>query len=346
MKHSLGIAAFAASTMALSAGMATAQDNTLVITSFGGSYEAAHRKCAIDAFEQQTGAKVQIVTVYSADALAQLRAQKAAPQIDVVMFSGGQEIVAAAEGLIAPIDEAQLSNAPDLYDFAKANLAKGEGPVYSVAAVGLLYNSEKAPRAPKEWKDLFDPQFGEHVVVTDISNVWGMLGLLMINQVEGGTLDNIQPGLDAVVKLLDGGASMVSKSPEIQQQFAQNDAWIAPFSSDYAYTLRAAGLPVKFVQPVDGTPASYITANLVANRPNQELALKLIDAQLSPEAQTCLAEELRYTPTNAKVELAPEVAADVAYGEDSVQTLIRFDPAKIEAHRSAWVEAWNKAISR
>ncbi len=346
MRSIFGTAILGASLVALVAGAANAQDKTLIINSFGGAYEAAHKKCVIEPFEKENGATVRIVTAYSADAFAQLRAQKDAPQFDVINFSGGQEIVGAAEGLLAPIDPAKLTNAGDLYDFAKAKLSSGEGPAYSIAAIGLVYDSEKSPKTPSSWKDLMDPAVGEHLVLTDISNGYGMLAFLMLNQVEGGSLDNIQPGLDAVAKLLEGGAVVVSKSPEIQQEFAQNEAWIAPYASDYAYTLRAAGLPAKFVQGAEGTPASYITTNLVANRPNQDLALKFIDMSISPAAQTCFAEALRYTPTNGKVTLPPEVAADVAYGADGVKSLIRFEPAKIEANRAAWVEAWNKTIAK
>lgn len=344
MKARLASALLAVS--ALVSGAALAQDKTLVINSFGGAYEEAHRKCVITPFEEQTGASVKITTAYSADAFAQLRAQKAAPQYDVIHFSGGQEIVGAAEGLLAPIDAAKLSNIGDLYDFAKASIAKGEGPAYSIAAIGLLYNSERAPKTPTSWKDLTDPAFSEHLVITDISNGYGMLGFLMLNQVLGGDLDDIQPGLDAVAKLLDAGAIVVSKSPEIQQEFAQNDAWLAAYASDYAFTLRKAGLPATFVQGAEGTPASFITVNLVANRPNQDLALQFIDMTISKSAQECFANALRYSPTNAKAELAPEVAADTAYGEAGVKGLIRFDPGTIEANRASWVEQWNKTIAR
>jgi putative spermidine/putrescine transport system substrate-binding protein len=344
MQVRLASVALAVST--LISGAALAQDKTLVINSFGGAYEEAHRSCVITPFEQETGASVKITTAYSADAFAQLRAQQAAPQYDVIHFSGGQEIVGAAEGLLAPIDAAKLANAGDLYDFAKANIAKGEGPAYSIAAIGLLYNSEAAPKAPTSWKDLTDPAFSEHLVLTDISNGYGMLGFLMLNQALGGDLGNIQPGLDAVAKLLEAGAIVVSTSPEIQQEFAQNDAWLAAYASDYAYTLRKAGLPAKFVQGSEGTPASFITANLVANRPNHDLALKFIDMTISKSAQECFANALRYSPTNAKAELAADVAADMAYGEAGVKGLIRFDPKTIEANRASWVERWNKTIAR
>lgn len=344
MKLTLGTAVLGIS--ALLGTTAFAQDNTLTINSFGGAYEEAHRACIISPFEAATGAKVNVVTAYSADAFAQLRAQKDAPQFDVIHFSGGQEIVGAAEGLLSPIDPASLTNAADLYDFAKANLAKGEGPAYSIAAIGLVYNTEAVATAPTKWTDLLNPEYSEHLVLTDISNGYGMLGFLMLNQVQGGDLTNIQPGLDAVGKLLDAGAIVVSTSPEIQQEFAQNDAWIAPYASDYAFTLRKAGLPSGFAQGEEGTPASFITANLVAGRPNTDLALKFIDMSISPDAQKCFAEALRYSPTNSKTELSPEVAADVAYGEAGVAGLLRFDPAAIEANRTAWVEAWNKAIAR
>lgn len=344
MKVISTIAVFGLAT--LMATTAFAAGETITINSFGGAYETAHRACVITPFEEATGAKVQVVTAYSADAFAQLRAQAEAPQFDVIHFSGGQEIVGAREGLLSPIDPASLSNAADLYDFAKANLAGGEGPAYSIAAIGLVYNSVTVPKEPASWSDLLDKAYADHIVLTDISNGYGMLGFLMLNKVKGGSLDNIQPGLDAVTELLDNGAIVVSTSPEIQQEFAQNDAWVAPYASDYAYTLRKAGLPAAFVQGKEGTPASFITTNLVAGRDNQELALKFIDMSISAKAQACFAEQLRYSPTNAKVVLDGEVAADVAYGEEAVAGLIRFDPTVIEAKRSEWVDAWNRTIAR
>ena len=318
----------------------------ITINSFGGAYEDAHRSCVIDPFTAETGAKVNIVTAYSADAFSQLRAQKDAPQYDVIHFSGGQEIVAASEGLIVPITEEQVPALADLYDFAKSGVTKGEGPAYQIAAVGLVYATDKVPSEPTKWADLLNPEYAEHLVLTNITNGYGMVGLLMLNQISGGTLDDIQPGLDAVSKLLDAGAVVVSTSPEIQAEFVQNDAWIAPYASDYAYTLKKAGLNVNFVQGEEGTPASFITANLVAGRDNVELAAKFIAKELSPEAQACFSEALRYTPTNSKTVLSDEVAADVVYGADATKGLMRFDPAVIEANRSAWTEAFAKTIAR
>ncbi len=346
MKFRSRLTLLAAATLSVMASTSLAQDKTLTINSFGGAYETAHRKCVIAPFEKETGATTRVVTAYSADAFAQLRAQKAAPQFDVIHFSGGQEIVAAAEGLLTPVDPSKAPHVADLYPVARAGLAKGEGPVYSIAAIGLVYNSQSLPKAPVSWKELLDPKLSNKLVLTDISNGYGMLGFLMINQVAGGDLKNIQPGLDAVKKLLAAGSIVVNTSPEIQREFAQNGATIAPYASDYAYTLTKAGLPIKFAQGSEGTPASFITANLVANRPNQTLALKFIDMTLSDNAQTCFANELRYSPTNSKAKLTPDVAATVAYGAAGMQNLFRFDAPTIEANRAGWVERWSKTIAR
>src|SRR5262249_39530281 len=150
------------------------------------------------------------------------------------------------------------------------------------------------------------------VVLTDFSNAYGLLSFLMMNKAKGGDLNNVDPGFEAVKALL-ADATIVATSPELQQQFAQNDAWVAPYASDYAYTLRTAGLPVEFVQGTEGTPAVYLTINMVANRPNQELAKKFIDFSLSAEVQAGWAQELRYSPTNKETKLDDALAKEVVH---------------------------------
>lgn len=317
---------------------------TLVINSWGGTYEKLQKELVFEPFEKANNVKIQVATVYSADMLAQLRAQKNSPQYDVVQFSGGQEVVAAKEGLLAPIHLQDLPNAKNLYPFAVKGLERGEGPVDLVTTIGLLYNEKTAPKVPTSWKDLWDKSYGDHLVLTDLSNSYGLLSLLMMNKVWGGTLENTKPGLDKAGELLSRSV-IINSSPEVQQNFAQNDAWLAPFSQDYAYVIRKSGQPVKFVVPEEGAPAVFFTANLVAGRPNQALAKKLIDYLLSPEVQAAFAREMRYSPTNNKTVLDADVSKEVVYGE-AVNSLVRFDPATVDSIRNPLIESWKKLIAR
>jgi len=324
---------------------AAAQEK-LVINSFGGAYEEAHRRLVIEPFEAMHDVEIEVVTAYSADALAQLRAQAESPQFDVIHFSGGQEVIAAEEGLLEPIAPEALTHYDELYPFAVEGLAEGRGPVYSAAAVGLLYNTEEIAEPPASWEDLFNPDHAGVVAIADISNTYGLLALLMLNQARGGDLGDIQPGLDAVADMLVTDALIVSTSPEMQQAFATGGIILAAYAQDYAYTLRQAGLPVAFVQPQEGVAGVYITANVVAGRPNTELATQFVDFSLRAEAQVGWAEALRYSPTNATAELPPEVAADVLYGEEAIAGLVRFDPETINDQRPAWTDAWNRMVAQ
>lgn len=346
MKMQFGIGAAIAVMAAACVGSAALAEDTLVINSFGGSYEKIHRDLVITPFEEKYGVKVKVITAYSSDTLAQLRAQKENPQFDVVHFSGGLETAAAGEGLLSPIKPEELSNYDQMYPFAVAGLDQGIGPMYKTAVIGLLYNTERVATAPTSWKDLAKADYADHVLLTDAaSNTYGMLGMLMINKVAGGTLDDITPGLDFVKGIL-ATSTIVSKSPEIQQNFAQGNAWLAPYAQDYAFTLTKAGLPVKFTLPEEGGVIAPITVNLVAGRPNRDLALKFIDYSIRAEASKGWAEALRYSPTNKTVQLPEDVAAQVTYGEAAADKLVSFDANKIAANKPAWNEAWTRAIAK
>lgn len=320
--------------------------NSLLVNSFGGTNEETNRQCVWTPFEQETGIRINSVVAYSADALAQLRAQRNSPQFDVIFFSGGQEVIAAEEGLLAPIAEDALSNYPDLYPFAAERITQGAGPVVHFTAVGLLYNTELVSEPPTSWNDLLRPEFQDAVILTDISNSYGLLSVLMLNQVAGGTTDDIGPGLETVGELLDHGAFIISTSPEILQGFTQSGALVATYAQDYGFVLQEAGVPVAFVQPEEGFPASFITGSVVANRPNTEASLQLVDFYLRPEVQACFAEAMLYSPSNSKTELSAEVAEQVVYGEEAVSRLVSFDPTVIAENRSAWTDAWNRQIAQ
>ena len=342
--HYLGVMVTAMGLIAL--GGAAAAQGTLVINSFGGAYEKIHHELVIEPFEKANNVEVKVITAYSSDTLAQLRAQKDNPQFDVVHFSGGLETAAAAEGLLSPIEPSELSNYDQMYPFAVAGLSEGIGPMYSTAVIGLLYNTENVSSAPSSWMELANPDYANHVLITDAaSNTYGMLGMLMINKVNGGTLDDISPGLEFIKGILST-STIVSKSPEIQQNFAQGNAWVAPYAQDYAFTLTKAGLPVKFTLPEEGGVLAPITVNLVAGRPNRELALKFIDFSIRAEASEGWAEALRYSPTNKMAELPADVSEQVIHGAEQAAKLVSFDAAKIATNRAGWNEAWSRAIAK
>ncbi len=317
----------------------------LVVTTFGGDWEKAFVEAVVDPFEAETGADIEMVTLYSADALAQLTAQKSSPQLDVVHFSGGQEFVAASDGLIDPIAPEDLTNYDDLAQVATAGLAQGEGPAIQLAPVGLVFNTESGADRPDSWLDVLDPQYAGHLALTDLSNSYGLLSMLRLADVQGNGLENAEPTIEALGSLVSkGDAIVVPTSPDLQSAFAQRGTWLAPYSMDYAGTLKDAGLPVEFITPKEGAGASLITANVVSGRDNSELAKLFVDFELSPKAQQVFAEKMRYSPVNIKAEVSGETAKDVLTGDD-LDSLVVYAPGDLASKRQSWVDAWNNVIT-
>ena len=75
--------------------------------------------------------------------------------------------------------------------------------------------------------------------------------------------------------------------------------------------------------------------------------IKLMDYWLSTDVQTRIAEALIDSPANMDVKVvSDEVAENLTYGADLINSLNILDPAKIIADRNdGWVEQWNSRRS-
>src|SRR5690625_584763 len=154
----------------------------------------------IKPFEKEFDAKVEVITLYSADALARIKAQKDNPEIDVVQFSGGQEVQAAEEGLIEKINSKIVTNTVDIYEGALLN--KEYGPATAFSALGIIYNKDKVSEVPTTWETVWNDEYKGKLALTDISNAYGMYFLIINALLNGGNEENIDPGFDEIVSLL------------------------------------------------------------------------------------------------------------------------------------------------
>ncbi len=321
-----------------------AKPGKLVVTSFGGDYEKAQMEYLVKPFEKEYNAEVQVVTLYSADALVRLRAEKNAPTLDVVQFSGGQEVQAAKEGLIMKVDPSILTNMDDLYPTALNK--DGYAPSNAFDALGIIYNENKITKAPTSWNDLWNPEYSGHVGLVDITNTFGLQFAVMNARLAGGDENNMQPGFDKIKTLMPNTAAVVASTPEVGNMFAQEEAWIAPYDSGYAFNFRKQGQPIKFVSPEEGAMAVFINAQVVEGSKNAKLAQEFVNYMLRPEVQKAFAEQTGFAPTNKTVQLPDDLAAVIPYGDKAVNNLIPLNWEVVNKNREQWTETWNKLISK
>jgi putative spermidine/putrescine transport system substrate-binding protein len=316
---------------------------SMTSSAFGGDTQAVQKRVVFDAFEQATGAATTLVTLLSADALARARAEKGNPQLDLVQFSGGQEKVAAQEGISQPIAAAQIPNLSGVAETFRD--PQNRWATTAAIAEGILYRTDKVNPAPTSWKDFWRQDVQGHVAFPDISNGYGMNFLVMAARINGGGEQNIDPGFTAL-KEIAPRATIFKAAAEVAQLFSQGDIWIMPYDSSHAFRVRGQGMPVQFAAPTEGTPAIFITASVLAGSNNADVANAAINFMLDPKIQAEISKELRWAPAVTSAPLEPDVAADVPNSPEEIQGLLALDSDAINAGRPQWTERWNREIAR
>jgi putative spermidine/putrescine transport system substrate-binding protein len=308
---------------------------TLVSQGFGGPSQDAIQKAVFDRLDQTLGCKSTQVPLQSAAAFARMRAEAAAPQIDMYQFSGGQEAIAASEGLTVPLgDVPNLSDVPEgLKD------SKGMWATYAVIAEGILYRTDKVKTPPRSYKDFARPEFAGHIAFPTITNGYGTDFLVMLARAHGGRETNIEPGFTAMAAFA-AQATIFKAASEVPSLFAQSDVWIMPYDSTSAKRCKDAGLPVAFVVPEEGSVASPCSVCIAAKSNNVDVARAAAGQFLSVESQTAIAEMLQWAPTNRQVKLPEALASQLPRTEQ----LVRLDMKTMTEQRPQWTERWNREI--
>lgn len=307
----------------------------LVSQGFGGATQDILQKAVFDQLDQRLGSQSTQVPLQSAAAFARMRAEAAAPQIDMYQFSGGQERLAASEKLTA-----DLADIPHLADVSDKLKDPGRQWVtFATIAEGILYRTDKIKTPPRSYKDFLNPSYEGHIAFPTITNGYGTDFLVMLARAYGGGETNVEPGFTAMAKFAPQ-ATIFKAASEVPGLFAQSDVWIAPYDSTSAKRCKDAGLPVAFAIPEEGSVASFCTVCIAAQSKNVDLAREAVSQFISPESQAAIAQQLQWAPSNAKTQLAEELAKQLPQPDQ----LITLDMTSMTQNRPQWTERWNREI--
>src|SRR5688572_17646144 len=155
--------------LALAVSPASAQQKTLTVAGYGGSWEQTMRKFVMPPFEAKHGVKVEYTAGNSTDTIAKLQAQKGNQVIDIAIVDDGPMYQAIQLGFCAPIKDLDKS---ELYDAAKFkdDMAVAVGQTGTGFMVNTKYFQEKGWPIPTSWNELKDPKFKKLLVIPPINN--------------------------------------------------------------------------------------------------------------------------------------------------------------------------------
>ncbi len=310
---------------------------TLNIMMNGGDYEKLARKLVVAPFEKKYGAGVSITPGSGAQILTRLRAEKQNPSQDFAVLDSGPAVLAVGEGLVEKINPANVPNLKDLD--AMAIDKQGFGPIIHSHSTGLGYNANLMKKPlPQSWMDLWNPVYKDTILLVDITLTSGYLFLLQINMMNGGTYENIDPGIDMIKKLKPNIRRFTKNMAEVRSTLHSEDI-IIPCGPNIPFEeAQKDNQPIYHIFPREGNVLSPATGQIIKGTKKKDLAEKFLNEFLSPESQLGWSVEYNIANFNKKVKLPSEVAKRLP----TKNVLYDFD--QISKNLEKWLEKFTREV--
>ncbi|MCL6567339.1 MAG: ABC transporter substrate-binding protein [Meiothermus silvanus] len=279
----------------------------------------------------------------SAAMLAQLRAQKGNPQVDVAIMDVSVARTGTIEDLFAELDAGIVTNLKDLYP--EAFTPGVHGPAVTFDHLAMIYNPELVKPAPTSWLDLWDMKYKGQVVVPAPPDIQGLALTILINKIMGADYKKtIDP---AITKLKELAPLVQTYDPKPDQYtlIINGTAGMAVSwnARSQLYSDLSKG-KLKVVLPKEGTVFQINTINLVKGSKNSEAAQLFINYALSPAAQKAFTERMFYAPVNKKALIGTQAILRTAAAPKYREKVIPVDWLYIATIRDQWLERWRREI--
>lgn len=273
----LGAVAFAA---ALVLGEpAQAQNKVVHLLSWGGTVQATLENGGLaKKFQEETGYQVVLVPKKtSSEIIATAIAQRNAPQIDVVLCDYMPFLQGERQGLFADLDPAKIPNMTKLFKIALAgkNVVIPYGDSHAILYQPEVYK-KNGWSAPKDWKEFSRPEVKGKMVIPTFESTYGFFMLVKLAEINGGSIDNLEPGFQALTKIAPGVVEWTDTFGQIGVQFQSEAAGLGTYGYARAKALRDKGIPTQVILP-EGSFFNPFGAGIMKNAPNPEGAAVLIN---------------------------------------------------------------------
>lgn len=324
---------------------ASAQES-LAVASYGGAYQEALRKAFYDPTEKLLGIEVRDYTLSSiADIRTQVKA--GAVQWDVVELYSGQCQQAADEGLIEPLDYSVINT-----DGIPDELVQSHWVGFTAYSTVLAWNKDVyGDNPPKNWADFWDTE--KFPGTRSLSGYGPSTNAEIALMADGVAKDQLFPlDLDrAFAKLEELKPDVVAwwTSGAQAGQLALNEE--ADMLSIWVARIEAAieeGAPYDFTYEQAILDVECLVVPVGAK--NKDLAMKAINAFLSPELQANLPQYVSYGPVNRKAYETGKITPDLIEGantapENLAKQVIQ-DKVYWAEHGQAAQERWDAFLQQ
>jgi len=339
-----GSGAIALAELGLS-GPARAEEN-FTVASTGASWGEGLKAAFIDApgFEKKHSIKVQqefaIDSVFTAKAMASC----GSPPFSTLAVLQAEANFLALGGCLEGYNLDIVTNYKNIIDSAKepprGHLKDWFAP-FVLIVMGLVYNTKEATK-PTSYQDLLNPKYKGRVGIPAygwVGNSW----LQVLNKTLGGNEDNVDPGIAFLAKLVkDNQAVVLENTDAAMKAFTREEVVLMPFWNGRTFVLQSQKVPVD----IEYIPGTMLVGNgfpILHGAKSTELTNRWVNNTFNGDYQMEMTKRFFYPPSSRIAKLPPDLAK-YAFPADKEKNVVPIDYEKMNAHKSQYLDRWNKEV--
>ena len=319
------------------------EGQTLVVSNFAFNGELL-QKNIYDPFMEMTGCEIVVDAAGNAQRVTKIT--ESPEDYDVVVIGDMFVKQLMDAGCIDTVDASKLTNLEGIYESARAPMGAEYGPAYTFNRLGIVYDSAYCDVEIKSFADLWNPELEDSIAIPDMTATTGPMFYFATAETFG-----LVPGKDDEAIF----AKLAELKPNVVNTYTSANNTITMLNQgeisvavllDYSYTTAKNANPdYVWVDPAEGSFASYNMINLIAGSDVKDLATEFINYYISYDVQLAEALDGVDSPVRTDVELTAEQSGNFTYGEEMVAGLKFVDWNVITENQAKWIEMWNSTYS-
>ena len=324
------------------AGTARAEDEQMVIATWGGDYANLLRANIDDPLVIPQHIKVVQDLGDEDPRVAKMYAQRRLPRgaDDVACLQAVRAYEVEASGLLEKLDVTKVPNMAHVLPNLRTDFYAPH--IYSPQV--LIYNPNVIKDPPKTFTDLLDPKYKGRVGVGDVNYFYIMMAAALATSGDP-TRVNTADAQALTMKLNTNGLRLYPSTDAIGAGIKSGEIDVGIMWMARVVMWQNAGIPVKASFQNEGS-VLYMSGMVVPkNAPNKPAAYKYLNAMLEPSAQRGFAEHMGYLPTVNDAPLTGKIGEQLAM-PDPAPKLFMPDYGVLGKLQSDTSEWWKKNMQR
>lgn len=310
-----------------------------LVVSFDTGPTWANWKAQFKAFkERYPNVEMVYNDIGSATTVVTLDKSRNRPQADTAYYFAGSALDAAEKGVVADFKPVNFDRLP-----APFKHPQGQWFTIHTLNIAFLVNKKLVKNVPTKWSDLMKPEYKNSIVYLDPrSTGQGQVLTFAAAFANGGSMDDVKPGIDYLAKLHKAGNIMrvVGTTPYAQFLKGEIPVWIG-YENDGLKAKYKDGMgdDIAVLIPEEASAAAPYAISLVKNGPNPNAGKLWLNFIMTDQGQARFADGF-VRPSVPGVKLPAEIAEKMP----AAPQLQPLDVAKAKAAKAEIDTTWAKEV--